>query len=185
MKQIRCGQSDCENITANIFVVVWFEVFFYLQCDQVQKKSLNLSAVFKGCFGVIFIILYSWKAVFRVVQELGFQLCSLYRQCHYLSHDLAISAQALMTSGLNYCNSLYSGLVMRLICCLQLVQTAVVYLFVDFSQPHHIQLALHQLLTTWCNVQISFRYKGLNVHASIIFKGYGFFLFFFSLSLLN
>lgn len=56
--------------------------------------------------------------------------------------------QALVAAGLNYCNSLFGGLVMRLIWCLQLVQTTAVRLFVDFSYSHHIQLALHQLLST-------------------------------------
>lgn len=83
-----------------------------------------------------------------------------------------------MTSGLNYCNSLFSGLVMRLICCLQLVHNVVVSLFLGFNYPHHIQLALFftLLLTTWCDVEIGFMYKGLNGHALIIFQDSFFFL---------
>lgn len=113
-------------------------MFFYLQMSlDVEIIFFESPCVLELLWHNVHHTLLIESHVLQVVQELGFQLCSVCSWCHYLSHDLAISMQALMTAGLNYCNSLFGGLVMRLIWCLQLVQAAAVHLFVDFSYSSH------------------------------------------------
>ena len=76
-----------------------------------------------------------------------------------MSQDLATVTHAMVTSRLDYCNSLYAGLPLGLIRKLQLVQNAVARVLTGISYQSHITPVLRQL--HWLPVEFRIRFKVL------------------------
>lgn len=110
------------------------------------------------------------RQVNAVVRSSFFQLRTIIKMRHFLSSpDLEKIIHGLISSKLDYCNSLYQGISQATLSSLQLVQNADAWLLTRSNKQDHITsilASLHWLLVHFrMNFKIFLVYKSLHVSA--------------------